>query len=119
MSMNQFKTSNLRDIKSTPFGYTLSIIGGKWKMIIMFWLVEYKILRYGELKRCIGQISDKILNNQLKELESDGIIIRKEYNQIPPKVEYSLSERGQSLMPILEGMCKWGEMNKMQNPQLH
>ena len=110
--MQQFKKSDFANITSTPFGYTLSIIGGKWKMIIMFWLIEYHSLRYGELKRCVGPISDKMLNNQLKELESDGIIIRKEYPQIPPKVEYSLSERGLSLMPILEEMCKWGEINR-------
>ena len=59
MSMKDFEKSDLTDITSTPFGYTLSIIGGKWKMIIMFWLVEYKVLRYGELKRCIGQINIK------------------------------------------------------------
>lgn len=111
MSMKKFRNSDLTDIKSTPFGYTLSIIGGKWKMIIMFWLVEYDVLRYGELKRCIGQISDKMLNSQLKELEGDGIIIRKEYPQVPPKVEYSLTERGLSLMTILEEICKWGEGN--------
>lgn len=114
MSMIKYEKSNLKDITSTPFGYTLSIIGGKWKMIIMFWLVEYEVLRYGQLKRCIGQISDKILNSQLKELERDGIIIRKEYPEIPPKVEYSLSKRGISLMPILEEMCKWGEYNKIE-----
>lgn len=113
MSMKDLENSDLTDIKSTPFGYTLSIIGGKWKMIIMFWLVEYEVLRYGELKRCIGKISDKILNNQLKELEKDGIIIRKEYPQIPPRVEYRLSKRGLSLMPILEEVCKWGEVNKI------
>ena len=113
MSMKDLENSDLTDIKSTPFGYTISIIGGKWKMIIMFWLVEYEVLRYGELKRCIGQISDKILNNHLKELEKDGIIIRKEYPQIPPRVEYRLSKRGLSLMPILEEMCKWGEVNKI------
>lgn len=113
MSMKKFKKSDFKDITSTPFGYTLSIIGGKWKMVIMFWLVEYEVLRYGELKRCIGNISDKMLNNQLKELERDGIIIRKEYPQIPPKVEYYLSERGYSLMPILEEMCNWGEINKI------
>ena len=113
MSMKDLENSDLTDIKSTPFGCTLSVIGGKWKMIIMFWLVEYEVLRYGELKRCIGQISDKILNNQLKELEKDGIIIRKEYPQIPPRVEYRLSKRGLSLMPILEEMCKWGEVNKI------
>ena len=106
--MKDLENSDLTDIKSTPFGYTLSIIGGKWKMIIMFWLVEYEVLRYGELKRCIGQISDKILNNQLKELEKDGIIIRKEYPQIPPRVEYRLSKRGLSLMPILK-RCVNGE----------
>ena len=73
--------------------------------------MEYEVLRYGELKRCIGQISDKILNNQLKELEKDGIIIRKEYPQIPPKVEYSLSDRGKSLMEVLDQLCIWGEKN--------
>ena len=108
MSMKDFEKSDLTDITSTHFGYTLSIIGGKWKMIIMFWLVEYEVLRYGELKRCIGQISDKILNNQLKELERDGLVIRKEYPQVPPKVEYSLSERGKSFMPVLSEICTWG-----------
>ena len=77
MSMNEFKNKDLTDLTATPFGYTISIIGGKWKMIIMFWLVEYEVLRYGELKRLIGQISDKVLNQQLKELEQDGIITRK------------------------------------------
>ena len=113
MSMEEFTDKDLKDIKSTPCGYTLSIIGGKWKMVIMFWLVEYEKLRYGELKRCIGSISDKMLNSQLKELESDGIVVRKEYPQVPPKVEYSLSKRGLSLMPILEEMCKWGEENRI------
>ena len=113
MGMKELHNKDLTDITSTPFGYTLSIIGGKWKMIIMFWLVEYKVLRYGELKRLVGQISDKVLNQQLKELERDGIILRKEYPQIPPKVEYSLTERGLSLMPILEAICEWGEENRL------
>lgn len=77
-------------IEDTGFGYTLSIVGGKHKIIILFWLFEEKVLRYNELKRCIGSISFKSLTNALKELERDGIIIRKEYPQIPPKVEYSL-----------------------------
>ena len=113
MSMKEFKNKDLTDITSTPFGYTLSIIGGKWKMIIMFWLIEYEVLRYGELKRLVGKVCDKVLNNQLKELERDGIVIRKEYPQIPPKVEYSLTSRGLSLMPILEEMCQWGESNRI------
>lgn len=103
------------DIKDTGFGYTLSIIGGKYKMIIMYWLSEYKeVMRFNELKRSIGTISFKTLSTTLKELEADQIIIRKEYSQIPPKVEYSLSTRGKSLIPILDMMCKWGTKNKLQ-----
>lgn len=98
------------EVFSAPFEYTLSIIGGKWKMIIMFWLSKRKIVRYGELKKLIKGITHKMLSSQLKELEYEGIIIRKEYHQIPPKVEYSLSEKGWTLMPILEEMCKWGHL---------
>lgn len=75
----------------------------------LIWLIEEKTVRYNELKRLIGGITHKTLSSQLKELEADGLIIRKEYPQIPPKVEYSLSEKGQSLYPILEAMCRWGE----------
>ncbi|MBU3804426.1 MAG: helix-turn-helix transcriptional regulator [Candidatus Cellulosilyticum pullistercoris] len=108
MSMKDFQ-NNIRSIKDTPFGYTLSIISGKWKMVIMYWIIEHQPIRYNELHRKIGTISYRTLSQQLRELEDDGIIIRKEYPQIPPKVEYSLSEKGLSLMPILEEMCKWGE----------
>lgn len=78
------------NIHNTDFGYTLSIIGGKYKMVIMYWLAECQVLRFNELKRCIGTISYKTLSLTLKELEADGIIIRTEFPQIPPKVEYSL-----------------------------
>lgn len=108
MSMKDFQ-NNIKSIKDTPFGYTLSIISGKWKMVIMYWLIEQQPIRYNELHRKIGTISYRTLSQQLRELEEDGIIIRKEYPQIPPKVEYSLSTKGLSLMPILEEMCKWGE----------
>ena len=100
------------NMQDTPFGYTLSVIGGKWKMVIMFVLVEKTVARYGELKREIPDITHKMLSAQLKELEKDGIVIRKEYQQIPPKVEYSLSPKGESLIPILEEMCKWGSIYK-------
>ncbi len=99
--------------KDTGFGYTLSIIGGKYKMIIMYWLSENKIMRHNELKRSIGTISFKTLSIMLKELEADGLIIRKEFPQIPPKVEYSLSDRGLSLVPLLNMMCEWGEKNRL------
>ncbi|EBR5129197.1 TPA: helix-turn-helix transcriptional regulator [Salmonella enterica subsp. enterica serovar Essen] len=101
------------NLEETDFGYTLSLISGKYKMIVMYWLNENKpVMRYNELKRRIGTISFKTLSNTLKELEQDGIINRVEYPQIPPKVEYSLSKRGESLMPILDLMCDWGGKNR-------
>ncbi|MBU7317056.1 winged helix-turn-helix transcriptional regulator [Paenibacillus oleatilyticus] len=98
-------------LKDTGFGYTLSLIDGKYKMIIIYWLAENKVMRHNELKRSIGTISFKTLSIMLKELETDGLIIRKEFPQVPPKVEYSLSERGLSLLPLLNMMCEWGEKN--------
>lgn len=95
--------------KDTGFGYTLSLIGGKYKMIILYWLAENKVIRYNELKRSIGNVSFKTLSVMLKELEADGLILRKEFPQVPPKVEYSLSERGSTLIPLLHMMCEWGE----------
>jgi DNA-binding HxlR family transcriptional regulator len=99
------------DVYSAPFEYTLSIIGGKWKMVIMFWLSKRKVMRYGKLKKSINGITHKMLSAQLKELEADDIIIRTEYHQVPPKVEYILSKKGLSLMPILEQMCSWGHLH--------
>lgn len=96
---------------SKPFDYAMSLIGGKWKMHILHWLSRKKILRYGELKKILGDITHKMLSNQLKELEKDGLILRKEYPQIPPKVEYSLSEKGLSLAPIMTSLCEWGYEN--------
>ena len=98
--------------KQYPFEYTLSIINGKWKIRIMYLLSVNKILRYGELKLEIPRITHKMLAKQLKEMETDGIIDRKEYSQIPPKVEYSLTEKGESLMPIVNAICLWGEENR-------
>lgn len=101
------------DLEQTGYGYTLSVISGKYKMIIMYWLAQYKpVLRFNELQRCIGTISYKTLSSTLKELERDGIVIRKEYPQIPPKVEYSLSERGRTLIPVIDMMCAWGETHR-------
>lgn len=96
------------EIDSKPFEYTLSLIGGKWKLHILFWLWRKNIMRYNELKKSLNGITHKMLSNQLKELESDGLIVRHEYPQVPPKVEYYLSEKGKSLMPALHELCKWG-----------
>ena len=97
----------------TGFSYTLSLISGKYKMTILYTLMEFQVVRFNELQRYIKGISFKTLSLSLKELEADKLIIRKEYPQIPPKVEYSLSERGKSLMPILDGMCEWGDKNRI------
>lgn len=96
-----------------PVAYTLSVLGGKWKWLIIYILSEEGTLRYGELRRNLPGITHKMLSQQLKELETDQLIDRKEYHQIPPKVEYSLTEKGQSLVPILDLMCDWGEANRL------
>ncbi len=94
---------------SCAIEYTLGVIGGKWKMLIIYHLMLCKVRRYGELKRSISGITHKMLSAQLKDLESFGIVQRKEYPQIPPKVEYSLTETGASLLPILGMMYNWGK----------
>lgn len=96
------------DVNDKPFSYTMSLINGKWKLHILFWLWHNDILRYNELKRRLSGVTHKVLTNQLKELEADGLIARTEYPQIPPKVEYSLTALGASLMPVLGALCQWG-----------
>ena len=96
------------EVNVRPFAYAMSLIDGKWKMHILFWLWKKQVLRYSELKRALGTITHKMLSTQLKELEKDNLIIRNEYPQVPPKVEYSSSPRGLTLMPVLECLCKWG-----------
>ncbi len=90
----------------------MSLIQGKYKMFILYTLMEYGTVRFNEMKRYISGISYKTLSLTLKELEADGLVHRKEYPQIPPRVEYSLTERGKSLIPILDMMCEWGEKHR-------
>ena len=103
-------TANLAD---TGFSYTLSLINGKYKMTILYTLMCFGVVRFNEMKKYIGEISYKTLSSTLKELEADQLVHREEYPQIPPKVEYSLTERGKSLIPILDQMCDWGEQNRL------
>ena len=98
-----------KEVNSKPFMYAMSLIDGQWKMHILFWLWKNEVLRYGELKRALGEVTHKMLSKQLKELEADDLIIRTEYPQVPPKVEYRLSEIGESLMPVLKALCNWGK----------
>lgn len=114
MSMAEFE-KKIRSVTDTPFGYTLSMIGGKWRLVLLYWLVEAQPVRFNELQRKIGTITYKALSRELKEMEADGLVQRKEYPQVPPKVEYSLTEKGASLYPIMEQMCQWGTEHSRDN----
>ena len=109
MSIACIQDANLED---TGFHYTMSLIQGKYKMVILYTLMEFEVVRFNELKKYIRSISYKTLSSTLKELEADGLVHREEYPQIPPKVEYSLTERGKSLIPILDQMCDWGDAHR-------
>ena len=100
-------------LEDTGFNYTMSLIQGKYKMFILYTLMEFGVVRFNEMQKYIGTITFKTLSSTLKQLEADGLVIRTEYPQIPPKVEYRLSERGKSLMPILDQMCEWGDKNRV------
>lgn len=110
--MNERCISQAR-LSDTGFSYTLSLINGKYKMTVLYTLMEFQVVRFNEMKRYIGEVSYKTLSSTLKELEADRLVHREEYPQIPPKVEYSLTERGRSLMPLLDAMCEWGERNRL------
>ena len=109
MNIACIQDANLED---TGFHYTMSLIQGKYKMVILYTLMEFEVVRFNELKKYIRSISYKTLSSTLKELEADGLVHREEYPQIPPKVEYSLTERGRSLIPILDALCTWGEAHR-------
>ncbi len=104
-------------LEESGFYYTLSLISGKYKMVVLYTLATFKVVRFNELKRFIKIIPYKTLSATLKELETEQLIIRTEYPQIPPKVEYRLSERGESLIPILDEMCTWGELHRFPEKQ--
>ncbi len=109
MISKYIESANFED---TGFSYTLSLISGKHKPVILYCLMEFGTVRFNEMRRYLKKVTDKTLSMNLKELERDGLIVRKEYPQIPPKVEYSLTERGKSLMKILDLLCVWGEENR-------
>lgn len=90
-----------------PVEATLSLIGGKYKMIILYHLLEDRVLRYNQIQKYIPQATAKMLTQQLRELEADGLIHREVYPVVPPKTEYSLTERGKSLEPVIYSVCDW------------
>lgn len=95
-----------KDIRC-PLEYGLEVFGGKWNSRIICVLAAKEVLRYSELRKEMGNITDAVLSASLKKLITNGIVIRKSYDEIPPRVEYSLSEKGRSVVPILQSICKW------------
>jgi DNA-binding HxlR family transcriptional regulator len=90
-----------------PAETTLAVIGGRWKVVLLYHLRQ-GTKRFSELKRALKGISQKMLTQQLREMERDGIVSRTVYPQVPPKVEYRLTPRGESLQPVVDAMCRWG-----------
>lgn len=107
--MNEAKTA--KDLPVCPVETTLRLIGDKWKVLILRDLLP-GTKRFGELKKSIGSVSQKVLTAQLRDMEENGLVSRKVYAEVPPRVEYSLTELGQSLKPILDSMWNWGERYK-------
>jgi DNA-binding HxlR family transcriptional regulator len=95
----------------SPLQAAINVIGGKWKTIVLYMLAD-ETLRFGELKKSIPKITQKMLTQQLRELEADGLVTRVVYPEVPPKVEYSLTKYAQELRPILAQLCKWGSRLK-------
>ena len=110
MNTRKISEANFSD---TGYSYTLSLIAGKYKPIVLYCLMEYEPVRFNEMRRYLGTAADKTLSQTLKELERDGLIHREMYPEIPPKVEYSLTERGHSLVKVLDQLCTWGEENRL------
>ncbi len=95
-----------------PIFYTMSVVEGKWKWIILYKIYEAEIIRYNKLREELQPIAHRTLSKQLKELEASNLVHREQYNEVPPKVEYSLTNEGKTLIPILDLMYQWGEMQQ-------
>lgn len=99
-----------------PVATTLEIVGGKWKAVIL-WHLTFKTLRFSQLRRRLPGVTQKMLTQQLRELETDGVVHREVFPEVPPRVEYSLTETGWTLQPILAQMCDWGRAHQERTGQ--
>jgi len=104
----------VKELPACPVETTLTLIGDKWKILILRDLLP-GTKRFGELRRSIGTVSQKVLTAQLRQMESSGLVIRTVYPEVPPRVEYTLTELGYSLKPVLDAMGTWGEEYKAKN----
>ena len=111
-----YKPKLEKDIRC-PLEYGLEIFGGKWKSRIICVLAEKKSLRYSVLRREMSNITDAVLAAALKELLADGIIVRHQFNEIPPRVEYNLTDKGKSVVPILQSICQWAGLYHHENTE--
>lgn len=108
--------NNTKILPACPVETTLTLIGNKWKVLILRDLMP-GTKRFGELKKSIGSVSQKVLTAQLRDMEADGLVTRTVYPEVPPRVEYSLTDLGMSLQPILDLMREWGEEYKVNQQQ--
>lgn len=108
----------LSDLNNCPVTATMQVIGGKWKLLILH-LINHDINRFGKMSMMLRDISKQMLTTQLRELEKDGIIVRVIFPEIPPRVEYTLSEKGKSLLPIVNLMRDWGNENILKLSKEH
>ena len=99
-----------------PVEATLNLIGGKWKGVILYHLLTGKVLRFNALKRMLPNITQRMLTNQLRELEHDGLVVRTIYPEVPPRVGYRLSEHGQTLEPVIAALKAWGDSHIRRQP---
>lgn len=102
------------NLPACPVETTLTLIGNKWKVIILRDLIMNGVMRFGELKKSVGNISQKVLTSNLREMEEDGLVNRTVYPEVPPRVEYELTSLGNSLKPVLDSLWSWGENYKAQ-----
>ncbi len=117
MSATEETVSIKKELPACPVETTLSLISDKWKILILRDLLP-GTKRFGELKKSIGHVSQKVLTSQLRQMEESGLLTRKVYAEVPPRVEYTLTELGYSLKPVLDAMWKWGEDYKAKNAAL-
>lgn len=113
MGESFFRAIQNSRLEESGFYYAMSLISGKYKMTVLYALSSYGVMRFNEMQRLLKTISYKTLSANLKELEADQLIIRTEYQEIPRRVEYRLAPRGESLIPILQQICDWGEQHRI------